>query len=229
MGMKAKLGLRRFDKNMNLLESREQPFRSWTLRFIQILYVMSAEISTGAPYNVPDITNTNRGLDAQKNGNAAQRWNKDNMVIAGPAGGSATYMFHGNELSVNQIKPALRVPGYNLGIVVGSDNTAAAPTQFALGTQIAHGEAAGELLYGGNECITIAFVNPNGQFTVRRYFTNVSGGDVTIEEVGIYANGASQTIPAIYQFCIARDVVAPAEVVADTEILEVTYTVQITV
>jgi hypothetical protein len=119
--------------------------------------------------------------------------------------------------------------GQDVGIVVGSDNTAAAPNDDALGTQISHGVAAGELQYGGMEVLVPTFANPNGEMIIRRFFTNDSGGGVTIEESGIYALGAAGIGATTWAFCIARDVVAPAVVVADTEILVVTYTVQITV
>jgi len=66
-----------------------------------------------------------------------------------------------------------------------------------------------------------SYVNPNGSFTVRRYFTNKSGGTITVNEVGIYA------LKKI--LAIARDLVSPAVNVLNNETLKVEYTFQITV
>ena len=66
-----------------------------------------------------------------------------------------------------------------------------------------------------------SYVNPNGSFTVRRYFTNKSGGTITVNEVGIYA------LKKV--LAIARDLVSPAVNVLNNETLKVEYTFQITV
>lgn len=89
------------------------------------------------------------------------------------------------------------------------------------------GQSDGELEYGGCELINLSISDPNGEFTIRRYFTNHCGNTITIEEVGIYAAGESDENKA-YSFLIARDVVSPIEV-ADGQILRVTYVPQITV
>jgi hypothetical protein len=76
--------------------------------------------------------------------------------------------------------------------------------------------------YGGCEVVDDeSYVNPNGSFTVRRYFTNKSGGSITVNEVGIYA--------LLKELAIARDLVSPGVAVADGETLKVEYTCQITV
>jgi hypothetical protein len=84
------------------------------------------------------------------------------------------------------------------------------------------------LEYGGCEVLVPAFVAPNGQFTIRRFFTNVSGGSWTINEVGIYALGTHYSAEC-WSFCIARDVVSPGITVLNGELLKVTYVPQITV
>jgi len=85
-----------------------------------------------------------------------------------------------------------------------------------------------ELEYGGTEVLSPIFSDPNGEFTIRRYFTNSSGSSVTVEEVDIQAVGEDSGEKG-YAFLIARDVVAPGVAVADGEILRVTYVPQITV
>jgi len=85
-----------------------------------------------------------------------------------------------------------------------------------------------ELEYGGCEVVNLTFSNPNGQFTIRRYFTNSSSASVTVNEVGIQAMG-QDTGSSGRAFLIARDIVSPGIAVAPGEILRVTYVPQITV
>ncbi|MBA7627651.1 hypothetical protein ES703_35118 [subsurface metagenome] len=91
-------------------------------------------------------------------------------------------------------------------------------------------QADPEIEYGGTEVLSPIFgtLDHNGEFTIRRYFTNNSGLSITVNEVGIQAVGESTGFVA-YAFLIARDVVAPGVAVANGEILRVTYVPQITV
>ncbi len=95
------------------------------------------------------------------------------------------------------------------------------------------GRSSGELQYGGCELVDLTFSDPNGEFTLRRFFINNSGESRTVNEAGIYASGAH--IPSTtdagwtYSFCIAHDIVSPGVAVANTELLRVTYVPQITV
>jgi hypothetical protein len=68
---------------------------------------------------------------------------------------------------------------------------------------------------------------PDMQFTIMRYFTNLAGSAVTVNEVGIHALGRYSSTS--YVFLIARDVVSPGIEVANNEILRVTYVPQISV
>ena len=82
--------------------------------------------------------------------------------------------------------------------------------------------------YGGCEVLAPTFAAPNGEFTIRRFFTNVSGSSWTINEVGIYALGTRYSNEC-WSFCIARDVVSPGITLLNGELLRVTYVPQITV
>jgi len=90
------------------------------------------------------------------------------------------------------------------------------------------GRSIGELQYGGCELYGLTFSDPNGEFTIRRYFTNQSGESRTINEAGMYA-AASDYATATYPIGIAHDIVSPGVAVADTELLRATYVPQITV
>lgn len=91
---------------------------------------------------------------------------------------------------------------------------------------------AEQIEYGGCELVGITFSDPNGEFTIRRYFTNASGSSITVNEVGIHAAGTKYNLSSIgetWAFLIAHDIVSPGIAVADTQLLRVTYVPQITV
>ena len=94
------------------------------------------------------------------------------------------------------------------------------------------GQSVGDFVHGGTEVRALAVANPNASFVIQKYFYNGSGGSISVAEVGIHAVGyfdnstnAHETHPML----IARDVVAPAVAVANTELLVVTYTPSIIV
>jgi len=222
----AKLILERFSKDGGLLEKREQPSRSFLLNFIAFLYCAHVQITAAAAYTLQDITNTARTVDGQSWGHMS----KSNLRIGAAPGLSGVYCTNGSEEGgVGDFSPdTCTINGELLGIVVGTGVGAVAPADYALGTKIAHGEAAGELQYGGCELLPIVIANPNGEFTIRRYLTNVSGGGITVEEVGIYSPGSDYLTFDAWPFCVARDLTGGVAV-ANTELLRVTYVVQITV
>jgi hypothetical protein len=96
-----------------------------------------------------------------------------------------------------------------------------------------YGTSPREIEYGACDVSGLTVANPSAEFDIRRLFTNRSGGAITVRECGIYA-----AFPDTYSgsfcgsggaVCICRDVIAPDLVVADGEVLAVTYTPQITV
>ncbi len=217
------IGFKTFDKDKRLLICRQQPMRSWTRHFFDQLYILLYRSNALAAIN--DV-----GGNPRNHADDNQDLSGPYLLVASAPGGQRNFLpgMGGNEQYCYFNGTNYNYPqGEHLGIMVGTDNTAVAPDDDALGTLINHGEAAGEFLYGGTELFGLTFANPNGEFTIRRYFTNISGGGITVEEVGIYCLGMDTDTMA-YQFCVARDVTGGVAV-ADTEILEVTYTVQITV
>lgn len=224
--IKTKITICRFDKDHRLLEKREQPSRSWLRHFFELLYEpLGFQINTLAA--ISDIAGAPRTLRAV-NGSAYP-----NLSVWSSPGGTNRPLENSNNAAPAVTSYSVPVLGDSVGIQVGSNATAVTPTDNSLNTKIAHGEVGGTLLYGGTELYGLLFVNPNGEFTIRRYYTNKSGGNVTVREVGIYSPGDNAANTA-YIFCIARDLTlvmgVPTDVVVlNTEILEVEYTVQITV
>ncbi|GAH73198.1 unnamed protein product [marine sediment metagenome] len=202
----AKLIMERLNKEGRVLERREQLSRSIVLQFLRLLYIKH----TQANLVVTDISNTARTVDSS---------NLLNMAVAGPAGFSGI---------IHLQSATAAISGENIGIQVGTGTTAPTPTDYVMETRIDHGQAAGEFEYGGTELLALVISDPNGEFTIRRYFTNDSGGSITVNEVGIYAV-ASIADDSFYAFLAARDKVDPGVAVADGKILRVTYVPQITV
>jgi hypothetical protein len=218
--------LERKSKTGRLLEKRIFPSHSWTKHFFDLLYEDLA-YNSNTLAGINDITSTARTLANQTAGLV-------NLAVASPPGGSIAPAFNGMLIDTNTGNSLIKIAnsplngGENNGIVVGTGNTPVTPTDDKLVTKINHGTGAGLFEYGGCQVLAPVSVNPNGTMMIRRYFTNNSGGDITVQEAGIYSFGFNSA-SNVYSFCICRDVVSPGVLVANTQILSVVYTVQITV
>ena len=98
------------------------------------------------------------------------------------------------------------------GIVIGTGSTAVDITDSKLVAQIAEGTSSGQMThqvqtYPAN--ITIS--DPDATFAINRNFTNNSGGQITVAEIGIYAR-LTHTVNTEGDFCIVRDVPASVDV-----------------
>jgi len=225
----AKLILERIDREGNLAERREQQSRSFLKGFIELLYVAHAQIADATPYPMEEIGGVAKDVDNQS---ADSYKTKCNLKMGACPGHSQDICHPGcaNSSGVQSILMDMcGVEGELIGIQVGTGVGAVTPTDIAMGTRIVHGNTAGTFEYGGCEFSSLSFVNPNGEFTIRRYFTNNSGGAITVNEVGIHAAGSSMGERFAWQFLIARDIVGGGIAVADAELLKVTYVPQITV
>jgi hypothetical protein len=86
------------------------------------------------------------------------------------------------------------------GIVVGSSDTPVTRDDYKLGSQILHGSGTGQLMYGAMSWDAPVAYGTGYLTRGIRVFTNNSGADITVKEIGLYIyNGA-------YYFCIIRDV-----------------------
>ena len=109
------------------------------------------------------------------------------------------------------------------GIVVGSGINAESFEDYTLQTQIAHGTGAGQLSYA--QCESPAKSYDAGTKTYSsiwtRYLNNNSGGDVTVNEVGlIMSTNTNQG----YRGMVSRDKLGAPVVVASAGQLKVSYT-----
>lgn len=177
--------------------------------------------------------------DIDKNGNVFEENEFEaNSLVKGFIGNLASQMQQG----VNQT--VIRTTGYSnptsnnaenfvinaaadfSGIVVGSDNTAVTIDDYALGTKIEHGTGAGQLEYSANEMSTNFTVSgSNAYFEFRRTFTNNSGNDVTIHEIGLYVG--NENYISSTQVCIDRTLSTTTVTNGNGKVI--TYKFQVTV
>jgi hypothetical protein len=113
-------------------------------------------------------------------------------------------------------------------IVVGSGTTKPSITDTGLTSQIGNGTGSGQLQYGSDSLTTpITNLNTNSaSFTWSKSFTNGSGGNVTVSEVGayvsIYDNGN------YVQYFILHDLLPSSITLSPNQVLTVVYTITIT-
>lgn len=112
----------------------------------------------------------------------------------------------------------------NYGIVVGTGTNAVTITDYALQTQIVHGNTAGRLYH---EAVTFGIPITSGYtryFEFQRSFANNSGGDITVNEIGIYIYPTSQS----YYYMYLRDVLSSGVTLSNGQALTVKYRITIT-
>jgi len=117
------------------------------------------------------------------------------------------------------------------GIVVGTGQVAPTISDYALGAQVAHGSAAGQLQYGGMTFGLPTSSLTTSSFTLTRVFSNASGSSITIYELGVLANGYTVRPDAgqargLFRFMTIRDVIGPGIVIQNGESLTVNYRYQ---
>lgn len=114
-------------------------------------------------------------------------------------------------------------------IVLGTGNTAPTITDYAIETKIAHGAGAGQLQHS-----LTAFGLPTSNatqshFTITRDFSNASGGDITVNEIGLYQRGREVGVVmhdssrAMHIFLTIRDTIAGGIVIGNGETLTINY------
>jgi hypothetical protein len=111
----------------------------------------------------------------------------------------------------------------NNGIVVGSGTAAESFEDYSLQTQIAHGTGVGQLSYAQCEAPVKSYDAGTKTYscTWTRYLNNNSGGDVTVNEVGLIM---SCNTNYGYRGMVSRDKLASSVVVASAGQLKVSYT-----
>lgn len=109
------------------------------------------------------------------------------------------------------------------GIQVGSGTGTPIPSDYKLATKIDHGTGANQLQYGAVTVESVTIEDSNiSQFRVIRVFTNGSGSDITVTEIGLVTYYAGVSV------LLARDLLSPSVTVPDGATLTVRYIVKVT-
>jgi hypothetical protein len=88
----------------------------------------------------------------------------------------------------------------NYGIVVGTSDAPVTRDDYKLGNKIAHGSGTGQLTYGAVSVDAPITYSTGYLIRATRVFTNNSGADITVKEIGVYS------YTQYYYYCIIRDV-----------------------
>ncbi len=175
-------------------------------QFLDFLYALTAYVNG----SIRDTSNTLRVTNAGNNFN--------DLIMCSTGGDCMMAVGYapGNFYQANL--------GDRFGIQVGTGAVAVNTADYVLGTKIAHGAGAGQLIYAGSEIELPVIAAPNATMLMRRFFYNKSGGGITVNEVGMYTWSTN----VAYQFMLFRALTGGVAV-ADNELLRVQYTFQITV
>lgn len=116
----------------------------------------------------------------------------------------------------------------SFSIVCGTGNTAPTITDYKIETKIAEGAGAGQLQHS-----LTAFGLPTSNatqshFTITRDFSNASGGNIVINEIGLYVKGdqpaSIDTFSRVaFIFMVIRDVIAGGITIGNGETLTINY------
>lgn len=192
--------------------------KSFTRHFLEALYLSHANILTGAPLaSVIDVIGATRSVDGDSRGSATPTFSpKGNMLIDAPSGNGGVLVLSGQIDSAGaaqQFARTQRLAGHQFGIVIGTDNTLAAPADARLGARIFHGisgtvaaSSQDSLLTGDagddNNQVTNAVIgfifHPKKSILLTRidlkvFRTGAAPGNVTLNVCGI--NMANSNVP----------------------------------
>lgn len=92
------------------------------------------------------------------------------------------------------------------GVFVGTGTTPVEYDDYALETKIQNGAGAGQLQHGDGGIAEIAVAANRINLTISRNFTNASGGEIIINEIGIQSI-AYDLLNWYRQFLVTRDIV----------------------
>jgi hypothetical protein len=122
------------------------------------------------------------------------------------------------------------VPSFNTpNIVVGSGTAKPTINDTGLETPINNGTGVGQLQYGRDSLVApVTNLSTNSaSFTWSKSFTNGSGGNVTVSEVGAYANLTGYGAGPTQTFFILHDLLPSPVTLAPNQVLTVIYTITV--
>jgi len=153
-------------------------------------------------------------------------------TITNLVGGSATVYGAFDSDSYRTLVSAYNAPDNDdtYGIVVGSGDTPVSPTDFNLASKIPHGTSSGQLDYD-THTTTSSFSSTSSYVEISRIFTNKSGGDVIVKEVGMitwnYRMDRYNAVTTDVKFLVARDVLPSPILIPNLASLTVRYRISL--
>ena len=120
---------------------------------------------------------------------------------------------------------AIAGAGMSYGLVFGTGSTPVTIEDFQMEVLIASGGGVGQMNYTYTEVSEPTIDGADCYFTVFRRAFNLSGGDITVAEWGVYVRFYTSNN---YYMCGVRDVLDTPLLVPDDTILSGTYTLKIT-
>lgn len=110
-------------------------------------------------------------------------------------------------------------------VIVGTGTEPVKASDIGLSSRVQHGSAAGQLVPGNATSFSIQTTDkPSTRMTLTRSFTNNSGADISINEIGVITSYNNLESPHDYtQFLIVRDVLAAAKNIPNGSTLTVDY------
>jgi len=202
-----------FDKDGKLLQRHHQRSHSWVRNAYNLLFCqMAAKDATDDTFGAGKLSIKDTGGTIE--------YATDRVCAL-----FVTNQTYGNDMVGKGYRGTAGDDAH--GIVVGSGTDAENFESFVLQTPIANGVGSGQLSYIEGDPEVITWASPILSADITRYFNNNSGGNVSVNEVGIIAAGSvGGTTNEKWLQC--RDKLASTVTVPDTGQLKVTYTVQLT-
>lgn len=207
------------DRNGNLISRHKQRSHSWVENAYNFMFCNIA----GCGHLAADNLDMYTPAGVQKTDNHAPTFQQlaTYQVVTGGYGFRGAAGFRTPDL--------LTSPH---GIVVGTSVNAesfdsSTPRGYSLGAVIVNGNGAGQMDYAEQNLYTVTFVALVKTATLIRFINNNSGGDITVNEVGIYGRGGlNYTDDQLWM--AVRDLLGVGVLVPDTGQLKVTYTISLT-
>lgn len=116
----------------------------------------------------------------------------------------------------------------NSGLVVGTGTNAVTINDYNLQTKVVEGSGSGQLQHS-SMVYGAPTTNATGSaFRITRDFTNNSGGNITLNEIGIIAYGYDDSSTYRY-FLFIRDILSPSITVNNLTTLTINYNMKTTI
>jgi hypothetical protein len=189
------------DREGRLLRRKKMRAQSWVGNVVGLLSCILSGGTTAADYvNLYPLTTRTDMVDT---------------------GGSARGLYISIQKAVLRLGAAADSGVDAYGILVGTGSTPVAIGQYNLVAKITHGTGAGQLSYGATT-VEAMVKDTTWYFRVVRTFTNNSGADITVYEIGLFAQLPYGTT-SYAAFMLARDVISDGILVPAGATLTVRY------